>query len=190
MVQLKNHQTYYNKTITLLIIAVEKGEDINWARVFFQGLKAQREKWLLGGTKPLVMYVAHVEDMLLQKWFPLEGHQIIGWFVKTRYEEDEESTIQPIVGNPTPITFQAIEETMVFINEDLRSLHVPLSKTKIGYRTTVSPTGKRLATKGEVIKKAKMDQETVRQLLSLCFRFYKVIMLEAQMLLVKGRIQV
>jgi hypothetical protein len=40
MVQLKNHQTYYSKTITLLIIALEKGEDINWARVFFQGLKA------------------------------------------------------------------------------------------------------------------------------------------------------
>jgi len=30
----------------------------------------------------------------------------------------------------------------------------------------------------------------VRQLLSLCFWFYKVIMLEAQMLLVKGRMQV
>ncbi len=31
---------------------------------------------------------------------------------------------------------------------------------------------------------------TVKQLLSFCFRFYKVIMLEAQMLLVKGRMQV
>lgn len=106
------------------------------------------------------MYVAHVVDMLLHKWFPLEGHQIIGWFVKTRYEEDEEGTIHPIVGNPTPIAFQAIEKTMVFINEDLRYLHVPLPKTKVGYTTIVSPTGKRLATKGEVIKKAKMDQET------------------------------
>jgi len=112
------------------------------------------------GTKPLVMYVAHVADMLLQKWFPLEGHQMIGWFVKTRYEEDEEGIIQPIVSNLTPIAFQAIEATMVFINEDLRSLHVSLPKTKIGYRITVFPTGKRLATKGEVIKKAKMDQET------------------------------
>jgi len=32
MVELKNCQTYCNKT--LLIMAVEKGEDINWASVF------------------------------------------------------------------------------------------------------------------------------------------------------------
>jgi hypothetical protein len=39
MVQLKNYQTYYNKMIALLIVATEKGEDIKWANVFFQGLK-------------------------------------------------------------------------------------------------------------------------------------------------------
>jgi hypothetical protein len=42
MVQLKNHQTYYSKTVTLLIIIVEKGENINWERMFFQGLKPHK----------------------------------------------------------------------------------------------------------------------------------------------------
>jgi hypothetical protein len=72
-----------------LIIIVENNENINYASVIFQGLKPHMEKWLPRGTKPLVVYVAHVVDMLLQKWFPLNGHQIIGWFVKTSYEEDE-----------------------------------------------------------------------------------------------------
>jgi hypothetical protein len=35
MVQLKNHQTYYSKMVTLLIVAMEKGENINGAGVFF-----------------------------------------------------------------------------------------------------------------------------------------------------------
>jgi hypothetical protein len=68
------------------------------------------EKWLLGGTKPPTMYVSHAMDMLLQKWsFPLEGHQISWWFVETSYEEDEEGTVQPVVGTLTPITFQVAQ---------------------------------------------------------------------------------
>jgi hypothetical protein len=31
------------------------------------------------------------------------------------FEEDEKGTIQLVVGNPTPVAFQAIEETIVFI---------------------------------------------------------------------------
>ncbi len=42
---------------------------------------------------------------------------------------------------------------------------------------------------GWVVKNTR-SKYVVRQLLSLCLRFYKVIMLEAQMLLVKGRMQV
>jgi hypothetical protein len=42
---------------------------------------------------------------------------------------------------------------------------------------------------GWVVKNMR-SKYVVRQLLSLCLRFYKVIMLEAQMLLVKGRMQV
>lgn len=53
---------------------MEKGEYINWARVFFQGLKPDMEKRLPRGTKPPIVYVAHAMDMLLQKWIPLEGH--------------------------------------------------------------------------------------------------------------------
>jgi hypothetical protein len=60
------------------------------------------EKWLLGGTKLPIVYVAHVVDMLLWKWFPSKGHQIIGWFVETGYEEDEEGTVQHVVGNLIP----------------------------------------------------------------------------------------
>jgi hypothetical protein len=65
MVQLKNRQTYCNNTIALLIVIIEKGEDINWTRVFFHGLKLDMKKWLLGGPKPPIMYVAHVVDMLI-----------------------------------------------------------------------------------------------------------------------------
>jgi len=43
---------------------------------------------------------------------------------------------------------------------------------------------------GDEKKSPLLENPTVRQLLSLCFRFYKVIMLEAQMLPVKGRMQV
>jgi len=75
------------------IVVAEKGEDINWAKLFFQGLKPNMEKWLLKGTKPLIVYVAHVVDMLLRKGFPLEGHQIMWWFVEISCEKDEKNII-------------------------------------------------------------------------------------------------
>jgi hypothetical protein len=50
---------------------------------FFLGVKLDMEKWLQGGTKPFVLYVAHVMDMLLWKSFPIEGHEVTGWFVET-----------------------------------------------------------------------------------------------------------
>jgi hypothetical protein len=74
MVQLKNRQTYCSKTIALSIIAMENRENINWVGVFFQGLKLDMDKRSSGATKPPIMYVAHVVDMLLWKWCPLEGH--------------------------------------------------------------------------------------------------------------------
>jgi hypothetical protein len=43
---------------------MEKGENINWAKMFFQGLKLDMDKWLLKGTKPPIVYVAHVVHML------------------------------------------------------------------------------------------------------------------------------
>lgn len=92
----------------------------------FLGLKPDMEKWLQGGTKPPVWYAAHVMDMLLWKSFPIERHQVIRWFVETCYKEDEEGTIHLVVGNPTPIAFQAIKEATIFVNEDLQSLHVSL----------------------------------------------------------------
>jgi hypothetical protein len=39
--------------------------------------------------------------------------------VEMGYEEDKESTIQYVVGNPTPITFQVAKEVTMFVNEDL-----------------------------------------------------------------------
>jgi hypothetical protein len=71
----------------------------------------------------------------------------------------EEGTIHLVVGNFTPITFQATEETTIFVNEDLWSLQITLLGTReTRYRTTIFPIGRRLATEGEVMKKAKMDQ--------------------------------
>lgn len=61
--------------------------------MFFQGLKPNMEKWLPGGTKPCVLYVAHVVDMLLWKRFPIEGHQVIRWFIEIGCEEDEEGIV-------------------------------------------------------------------------------------------------
>jgi hypothetical protein len=52
---------------SFLIVVAEKGENVNWAKLFFQGLKPNMEKWLLKGTKPPIMYVVHVMDMLLWK---------------------------------------------------------------------------------------------------------------------------
>jgi hypothetical protein len=73
-------------------------------------------------------------------------------------EEDEEGTVQHVVGNPTPITFQATEEATMFVNEDLQSFHVSLPGTKeTRYKTIVFPIGKRLATKGDITKKTKRD---------------------------------
>jgi hypothetical protein len=48
------------------------------------------------------MHVAHEVDMLLWKWFPLEGHQIIGYFVEIGCEEYKEGTVHLVVGNPSP----------------------------------------------------------------------------------------
>ncbi len=117
------------------------------------------EKWLLGGTKPSTMYVAHVVDMLLRKWFPFEGHQIIGWFVEIGCEEDEEGTVQLVISKPTPITFQDAKEAIVFMNEDLQPLHISLPGPKeTKYKIIIFPTNRRPAIEGEVIKKAKKDQ--------------------------------
>ncbi len=63
--------------------------------MFFQGLKPNMEKWLLRGTKSCVLYVAHAVDMLLWKWFPIEGHQVIGWLMEVGCEKDEESIVLP-----------------------------------------------------------------------------------------------
>jgi len=47
------------------------------------------EKRLLRSNKPPVLYVAQVVDMLLWKWFLIEGHQSIGWYMEVGCEEDE-----------------------------------------------------------------------------------------------------
>jgi hypothetical protein len=144
----------------LLIVATEK-EDIKWANLFFQGLKLNMEKWLLGGTKPSIVYVAHVMDMLLRKWFPLEGHHIIGWFMEMNCEKDEENIVQLVIGNLTPITFKVVKKATMFMNENLQFLHNMLLGTReTRYRTTISPTCKRSSTKWEVTKKEKMGQVT------------------------------
>lgn len=69
--------------------------------MLFQGLKFNMEKWLPWGTEPLILYVDHVVDMLLQKWFPLKGHHIIRWFMETSCEEDEKGVVRPIIGKPS-----------------------------------------------------------------------------------------
>jgi hypothetical protein len=49
----------------------------------------------------------------------------------------------------------------MFMNEDLRYLHVLLPSTKeTKYRIIISPIGKRFATEGEVTKNAERDQAT------------------------------
>jgi hypothetical protein len=95
----------------------------------FLGLELYMEKWLQGSTKPLILYVAHVMDMLW-KSFPIEGHEFIRWFVETWYKEDEDDTVHLIVGNPTPIAFLVVEEATIFVNEGLQSLHILLPSIK------------------------------------------------------------
>lgn len=77
--------------------------------------------------------------------------------METSCEEDE-GIVQPIISNPTPIAFQATDETTVFVNEYLQSFHIPLTSTReIRYKITISPTSRRLAIEREVTKKAKKD---------------------------------
>jgi len=57
--------------------------------MLFHGLKPYMEKRLLRSNKPPVLYVAQVVDMLLWKWFLIEGHQSIGWYMEVGCEEDE-----------------------------------------------------------------------------------------------------
>jgi len=62
----------------------------------------------------------------------------------------------PIVGNLIPIAFQAPKEAIIFVNENLLSLHTSLPGIKeIRYKTTIFPIGRRPATK--VMRKTKKD---------------------------------
>jgi hypothetical protein len=71
-------------------------------------------------------------------------------------KEDKEGGLHPIVGNPTSIVFKPLEEATIFVNDNLRSLHIPLPNTReVRYQFTPSSSGRRLAIKGEVKKKAK-----------------------------------
>jgi len=65
MVELKNHKTYYSKTIALFIMEAMNDEEVNWVWMLFWSLKPNMEKWLLGGNMPLVLYVTQMVDMLL-----------------------------------------------------------------------------------------------------------------------------
>jgi hypothetical protein len=79
--------------------------------------------------------------------------------MEMNYEEDEEGTVQLVIGNLTPRAFQAAKEATTFVDENLQSLHILLLGTReTRYRTTLSPTCKRLATEWEVTKKVKMGQ--------------------------------
>jgi hypothetical protein len=64
--------------VALFIVEAKNNEEVNQARMLFHNLKPYMEKWLLRGNKPPILYVAQVVDMLLWKWFLIEGHQSLG----------------------------------------------------------------------------------------------------------------
>jgi hypothetical protein len=49
-------------------------KEVNWVGMLFWSLKLDMKKWLLGCNMPPVLYVVQMVDMLLQKWFLIEGH--------------------------------------------------------------------------------------------------------------------
>lgn len=80
-IQLKNHQTYYSKTMALLIAQVEVGQYVNWFGVVYQCLKSNMERWLLDGKSPTTLKIVQVVDFLLKPWFPQEGHNQLGQYI-------------------------------------------------------------------------------------------------------------
>jgi hypothetical protein len=85
-------------------------EEVNWVGMLFWSLKPGMEKWLLGDNMPPVLYVAQMVDMLLQKWFLIEGHQPIGWYVEVGCEEDKGGWFQLVVSNPPPLLLNPLLE--------------------------------------------------------------------------------